>query len=261
LAGDNSGRVPMFYLADGSVHVRLTDSGGVVQFDYPSMLVIGPSSGGGGTPPSVDPSTVFQTGDVIWLDGPTFRAGWVRDNGKTISNTGNGGTERSALDCHALFLFLWDTYPDSICPVVGGRGPNAESDWGSRQITLPDKRGYSPVGDTAMGNADTARLAGAPIVQGNATTPGSKLGEASHLLAIGELPTHTPSGGVTLTGVLTRTFAVDILNGSGGALLHMNHDTDSGGPYTAVFAGNPIGGGGPHNVTSLCVVGSFFRKL
>jgi hypothetical protein len=38
LVADSTGRLPMFYLANGSVHVRLTDSGGVVIFDYPTML-------------------------------------------------------------------------------------------------------------------------------------------------------------------------------------------------------------------------------
>src|SRR6516165_8371627 len=60
---DANGRVPMFYLSSGSVHVRLTDAGGVVQFDYPSMLVIGPSGGGGGGA-AVDPTTIASTGDI-----------------------------------------------------------------------------------------------------------------------------------------------------------------------------------------------------
>src|SRR6185437_9507603 len=47
LVSDQYGRIPMFYLADGQVHVRLTDVNGVVIFDYPTMQVIGPSSGGG----------------------------------------------------------------------------------------------------------------------------------------------------------------------------------------------------------------------
>jgi microcystin-dependent protein len=259
----------MFYLADGSVHVRLTDSGGVVQFDYPSMLVIGPSSGGGGTPPSVDPSTVFQTGDVIWLDGPTFRAGWVRDNGKTISNTGNGGTERSALDCHALFLFLWNTYSDSVCPVVGGRGPNAESDWGSRQITLPDKRGYSPVGDTAMGNADTGRLASAPIVQGNATTPGSKVGEATHSLSTAEIPSHAHPAFINDPGH-RHVVPAGGAPGSGGLTISttgINQNTSIDATGVRVWDGtnfdttNPTGGNGPHNNTALSVICTCFRKL
>jgi hypothetical protein len=38
LVADSTVRLPMFYLTNGSVHVRLTDSGGVVIFDYASML-------------------------------------------------------------------------------------------------------------------------------------------------------------------------------------------------------------------------------
>src|SRR5258708_26595263 len=37
---DTNGRVPNFYLADASVHVRLTAANGVVHFAIPSMLVV-----------------------------------------------------------------------------------------------------------------------------------------------------------------------------------------------------------------------------
>jgi microcystin-dependent protein len=214
---------------------------------------------------------VFQTGDVIWLDGPTFRAGWVRDNGKTISNTGNGGTERSALDCHALFLFLWNTYSDQICPVVGGRGPNAESDWGSRQITLPDKRGYSPVGDTAMGNADTARLAGVPFSQGNATTPGSQGGEAIHTLTTTEMPLHAHAASISGS----HNHGINIVSGGGIAGSQTGtavpgvgtssidpsaiRQSADGAGLTVSIGNN--GGNGAHNNTPYVVIGSFFRKL
>src|SRR5262249_26149935 len=52
LASD--GRVPVFYLADGNIHVRLINSSGAQQFDADNVLVVGPSSGGGGGG-SVDP--------------------------------------------------------------------------------------------------------------------------------------------------------------------------------------------------------------
>jgi hypothetical protein len=271
LAGDNSGRVPMFYLADGSVHVRLTDSGGVVQFDYPSMLVIGPSTGGGGGGGSVDPTTIFQTGDTIWLDVSGTRTGWVRDNGRTIGNAVSGASERANADCQALFVFLWGTYADAVCPVVGGRGANGLADFtAGKQITLPDKRGYSPVGDTAMGNADTARLAGAPIVQGNATTAGSKIGEAAHTLLKGEAPT----GLYTLNfNDPTHTHIVSIAPNPGGP--SANHTTVNGtggvaGPDAQLVQAASTGitvsltdnaGGGSHNIIGLVVIGTFFRKL
>src|SRR5262249_40877261 len=135
LAGDNSGRVPMFYLADGSVHVRLTDSAGVVQFDYASMLVIGPSTGGV-VGPRVDQTAIFQTGDCIWLEQSGARTGWVRDNGRTIGNAVSGASERANADCQALYVYLWNLNR-ADCPVTGGRGSTGLNDFNAnKQIQL-----------------------------------------------------------------------------------------------------------------------------
>jgi hypothetical protein len=276
LAGDNSGRVPMFYLADGSVHVRLTDSGGVVQFDYPSMLVIGPSTGGGGGGGSVDPTAIFQTGDTIWLDVSGSRTGWVRDNGRTIGNAVSGGSERANADCQALFIFLWNTYADAVCPVTGGRGASGLADFNAgKLITLPDKRGYSPVGDTAMGNADTARLASAPIVQGNATTPGSKVGEATHTLTAGELALHTHSAtdaghdhwlnpSHSTVRLVASAAAGPLADASAGARADLSADKVQSGTANITVAsagGTTPPGGGPANNTQLSVICTCFRKL
>jgi microcystin-dependent protein len=268
LAGDNSGRVPMFYLADGSVHVRLTDSGGVVQFDYPSMLVIGPSTGGGGGGGSVDPTTIFQTGDVMWLDVDGTRAGWVRDNGRTLGNAVSGASERANADTQALFVFLWNTYVDTVCSVVGGRGANGLADFtAGKQITLPDKRAMCMVGNTAMGSADGAALAGVPFYVGNSTTAGSRLGEATHTLSTPETPVHTHA----FTGDLMPTHShplpyhgVVSYSGSGGSTSPISGGGDS---TTSVSAGTPTGtnsntgGGGAHNNTQFGVIGTFYRKL
>src|SRR5258706_13488136 len=42
---DSSGRIPAFYLADGTVKIRLTDIGGVPVIAYDGLLVVWPSSG------------------------------------------------------------------------------------------------------------------------------------------------------------------------------------------------------------------------
>ncbi len=60
---DQAGRVPMFWLADGLVHVRLTDAAGVSIIDT-TMQVLGPSSGGGGGGSTVDPTSIMATGDA-----------------------------------------------------------------------------------------------------------------------------------------------------------------------------------------------------
>ena len=40
LVADATGRIPNFYLANGSVHATLTDASGTVIVDIPSMLVV-----------------------------------------------------------------------------------------------------------------------------------------------------------------------------------------------------------------------------
>src|SRR5262245_54263323 len=59
---DAAGRIPAFYLADGEIKFRLTNSAGVTQLTADNVLVIGPSSGGSGGGGSVDPTTIMQTG-------------------------------------------------------------------------------------------------------------------------------------------------------------------------------------------------------
>src|SRR5260370_3824263 len=99
-----NGRIPNFYLANGSVHVRLTDANGVVQFDIPSMLVIGPSSGSGGGG-SVDPTTIASTGDVKFRFTGEFVTGWVKANAQTIGSATSGATQRANSDTQALFIY------------------------------------------------------------------------------------------------------------------------------------------------------------
>src|SRR5262252_2615025 len=102
IAADAYGMMRQFWLADGSYRARATSQdGSITYFDQLSILALGPSSGAA---PSggVDPTTTFQTGDVMWLDRQGVRAGWVRDNGLTIGNAVSGGSERANEDCRAL---------------------------------------------------------------------------------------------------------------------------------------------------------------
>jgi len=254
LASD--GRVPQLYFADGSIRCRLLNSAGVVQFDSDNILVIGPSSGGGGGG-SVDPNAIFQTGDVMWLDISGTRAGWVRDNGRTIGSATSGASERANVDCQNLFLYLWANFSDTLCPVPTGRGANAAADWAAnKQITLPDKRGYVPGGVTDMGNADSLRLVGVPFSVGSPITAGSLCGESKHALLQTELP--TTIGKSFQTGV-----ASDLIGPN-------NIAAPPGGIQTPFWPGPTtigaldivnVGGGSTSNVTQRTVLGTFFRKL
>ena len=256
---DGAGRVPSFYLADGLVRVRLTNARGSVQFDEASLLVIGPSAGGGGGGGSVDATTVFQTGDVMWLDVDVVRLGWVRDNGRTIGSAASGATERANADCQSLFTFLWQNFDTTLCPVLGGRGGSAASDWAAdKQITLPDKRGYVTGGLDTMGNAAAGRLSAVPILSGGVTTPGSLIGEPTHAQTVNEMPSHNHGGE---TGDPTTSPSVGAAVASQG---------NSGvGNFYAVNTTLPAhhhtiasqGGGQAMNVTQRTVLGTFYRKL
>jgi len=159
LPADQFGRIPMFYLADGQIHVRLTDSSGVVVFDYPTMQVIGPSSGGGGGGGgSVDPTTVAATGDVKFRATSEVLSGWVKANAQTIGSPSSGATQRANADTQNLYVYLWNSYANTKCPVTGGRGANGLADFNANKtIGLPDWRGYALVGLDDMGNSAAGR--------------------------------------------------------------------------------------------------------
>ena len=193
---DASGRVPMFYLASGSVHARLTDSTGVVQFDIPSILVVGGTpSGGGGGGGVVDPTTVASTGDIKFRAGTEFLTGWVKSNGTTIGNALSGATQRANADTQNLFVWLWQNCPDAHCPVPTGRGANALADFNAnKQITVIDLRGRAPFGLDDMGNTAAGRINAINMGAGDTpTTPQGVGGESLHTLSLGEIPPHRHS--------------------------------------------------------------------
>lgn len=196
LVADATGRLPLFFVADGTYGLRLTDKNGVQTnggFFYPQVPSIGASSsGGGGTP--VDPTTVFSTGDWKWRPSQETLAGWVRLNGRTIGNGSSGASERANADTQALYVYIWGTYSDAICPVLGGRGASALADFNAgKQITLLDMRGRAPFGLDDMGNSPLGAFTNVNFTKGNATTGGASGGTNSTTLAASQIPSITSS--------------------------------------------------------------------
>jgi hypothetical protein len=264
LQADAYGMQRQFWLADGSYRARATSSdGSITYFDQQTILALGASSGAA---PSggVDPTAIYQTGDTMWTDRQGTRIGWVRD-------TGSSATERPNNDTQPLFEFLWNTFPQTICPVFPSRGASSLADWntGTKTIATPDKRGYIPGGLDDMGNTAAGRYAGVPIVSGDAVTAGSILGEALHTTLVGEMPLHTHAGTTgtdapdhthTYTSPLgsfeqagaTPNTAATTSGTTGGASVRHQH------PFTT---DNGTGGGGPHNNVQKTILGTFYRKL
>lgn len=191
---DASGRVPQLFLADGLIKVRLTDQHGVTQLVADNVQVIGPSGGGGGGG-TVDPTTIFSTGDVKPRYAAGAHTGWVRCNALTIGSAVSGATERANADTQALFTHLWQN--DATLPVSGGRGATALADWNANKtIGVPDWRGCVIAGLDDMGGALAGRLSAA-FFGNNPQALGSFGGVQYHALTLAEIPQHTHNAAVS----------------------------------------------------------------
>lgn len=192
-----SGRLPQFFLADGSIKIRLIDVNGVEILVADGIIVTGASSGGGGGSP-VDATTVLATGDLKCRYGTGVLAGFVRCNARTIGSATSGASERANADTQALFEYLWNT--DANLTVSTGRGASSIADWSANKtITLPDWRGRALAALDDMGNSAAGRLtvAGfgvAATVLGAASTP-----LETKTLVTANLPPYTPAGSLTVT--------------------------------------------------------------
>lgn len=269
---DAAGRAPAFYLADGSIKIRLTDSAGVQQLVADNILVIGPSSGSGGGG-SVDATTVFQTGDIKARYSNTTLSGWVRCNGRTIGSATSGASERANADAQSLFEYLWGA--DSNLSVSTGRGASANADWtANKTLTLPDLRGRVIAGLDDMGNTSAGRLT--PPASGgvsDSTALGSWGGTHSHTLNTSQMPSHTHSGA---TGIENSSLAHvhEYVNPSGGQVFVAGGgnavnvaggvlSTGSSGPsnHTHSFTTESAGSGSAHNNVQPTMTMNIFIKL
>ena len=207
---DQSGRVPQHWLADGLIHIRLTDVSGGVQVDT-TMQVLGPSSGGGGGGGTVDPTTLFATGDLKVRYGTGAISGFVRANGLTIGNATSGATERANADTQNLFVYAYNADPNLA--VSGGRTGNALSDFNaSKQLSLPDWRGRAIAALDDMGNSLANRLTpsyfgnSGPCSGANATVLGVACGGENQTLTTNQIP---PG----LVGNNSNNFGVSVSSG------------------------------------------------
>jgi hypothetical protein len=272
LIADQFGRIPMFYLADGQVHVRLTDASGVVIFDYPTMQVIGPSSGGGGGGGgSVDPTTIAATGDFKWRATTESLTGWVKANAQTIGNATSGASQRANADTQALFTYLWTNFTDAHCPVVGGRGSTAGADFSaSKQITAPDLRSRSPFGLDDMGGAASGRLLASNVTSGGGdgvTTPAATGGESNHTLTLAEAPAgqftfndaaHQHNVGSQNATIIAGSLGPIIIQQPAGGPGPNNTSTSASGTGASI---SDHAGSGAHNNMPSFILGTWFVKL
>jgi hypothetical protein len=272
LRADQYGRIPMFYLANGQVHARLTDATGVVLFDIPNMQVIGPSSGGGGGGGgTVDPAAIFATGDFKWRPTSEVLVGWVKANGQTVGNIGCiGCSGRANADVQNLYVYLWAACSNAHCPVPGGRGTSGIGDFNAlKPITLPDMRGRGPMGLDDMDSAAAGRILPSNVTSGGgdtATTPAASGGTANHTLAAAELAVHShPIVDVSHTHTVGVASQFQFQSGGGGITSGTGTALTTSAAFTGITttqstcapacAGNAFGTIGPF------LLGSWHIKL
>lgn len=267
---DAAGRLPQFFLADGSIKVRLTKSNGNNVVTADGILVVGASSGGGGGSP-VDATTVLATGDLKARYGTGNLSGFVRANGRTIGSATSGASERANADCQALFEYLWAT--DANLSVSTGRGASANADWvANKTIALPDWRGRALAALDDMGSTAAGRLTatyfgatgGCTGVLG--TTLGAGCGGESQTLALAQLPT-----GITSAVTGTQQFklpALDpvsmaiVLTGSGNEYVPYWHASQAlSNNTTSGTATSNNTSGAAHPIASPMMLATFYLKL
>jgi hypothetical protein len=232
LVADRNGRLPMFYLASGNVHARLTDGSGNVQFDFPSILVIGApvggGGGGGGGGGTIDPTTIASTGDVKWRMADEGLGGWVKLNGLTIGSAVSGASGLASSVTQSLFIYLWNkcasTSSNNHCAVSGGLGSSGLADFNANKtIHVPDMRDRMPAGRDCMESTCLGGILTANVTSGGsdgADTPFAFGGQANTTLLQSQLPTvNFTVSGITLTNPAhTHTTLVhDPANLNGGA--------------------------------------------
>jgi hypothetical protein len=264
LEADGAGRLPALWVDDGSYRARLTTSAGVEIFDEQAITSIGASSGGSGDSSSADTSTIFQTGDPIWIPVAGTRSGWVRANGRTMGSGSSGGTERANADTQALFEYLWNNFSDSICAVSSGRGASGEADFNAaKTITLLDMRGRSGFGLDDMGNSAASRL-----VVGTPTAAGSTGGAEKQTIAQANLPNVNLSASTAVITITNGTSVVRYIgsfpdsDSSGSGVTGFNAEPTVS-TVTAAASGNiSLGGSGTTLATTPpYMLGSWYLKL
>ncbi len=176
-----SGRFPAAYIGPGFYRYRVLDQNGVVLDDLDGIEgavvtqeTVNVTNTGSATP----------TGALQPFYGLEVPAGWVRANGRTISNAVGGGTELADPTTQALFVALWDADPNLA--VSAGRGNTAIGDFNAgKQIALPDLRRRLLAGLDGMGNGLLNPVGDSFSVLG------ARFGEETHGLTVAEMPSHT----------------------------------------------------------------------
>lgn len=178
---------------------------------YVPAAASGGSSGG-----SVDPNAIASTGDVKWRLDPGILPGWVRMNARTLGSATSGATELADVSARPLYVYLWQSFPDAIAPVTGGRGTTALNDFNAgKPIAIPTMQGLAAVGLDDMGSTAANRLQVSTNLTLTAGSASATVASASRIaLGMTILATGVPAATV-VTAVNGTTITMSSAAGAG----------------------------------------------
>ncbi len=206
---DGTGRFPRIYLPTALYAERVSGPYGNLLWFDDGLGYVPPTTGSDGGGGTVDPTAIAATGDVKWRMDAGIMPGWVRMNGRTLGGAGSGATELASATASAAFAYLWNTFPDTVASVVGGRGTSASSDFSAgKQIVIPTMQGLIQAGLDDMGSSPAGRL---QTITDLTLSAGSTTATvfSSARLAIGMTVTATGiSAGTTITDISGTTITL-----------------------------------------------------
>jgi hypothetical protein len=259
---DSNGRLPMAYLPyeTTAYKIRLATSRNAIIFEDDNIPNVDPASGSGGGGGGGDR---IPAGSVISSLVPIISDDWIALNGQTIGSASSGAGNANALN-EDVFIALWNALPNTVAPVVTGRGASAAADWAAnKRLTLPNGQCRALAGVSGMGGTPT-NLFGALFA--DVTQPGSVAGSATHTLTVNELANFTPTGTATVT---YPSHTYNAPGGLTGATSGSNFSavttgvgtlTTSPGNTSVSLAINAIGGNQPHNNTQPTLLVWYFVR-
>lgn len=180
----------------------------------------------GATKNYVDTATgsFFSTGDVKITIKTTPDSGWLMFDDGTFGSASSGSSNSNNVANLALFTLMFNNMSDAAAPLLTAGGgattragqTNAATAWAANcRMTLPKTLGRA-LGIAGAGSGLTSRALGAVV------------GEETHQLVLGEIPTGITSGAAGLSVADSSS-------------LNIPHTTGSVTPGTATGGGQSVG--------------------
>lgn len=177
----------------------------------------------------------LPTGTIILLTRSTVPTGWLEIEEGTIGNLTSGATLYASPSAQTLYVYLWDTCSDTVCPVTGGRGSTAIADFNAGKALLLPLLNGRILGTAGSGTGLTSR------------TSGTVTGTETHFLTAAEssyishihkeaAPLHTHSSSVATSDHYESTSTAGV---DGGVYVHVTQPSSVEDPYT----GDGVGSG------------------